>query len=245
MVSWTAASILATLVPAAKAARVAGDVTLEGILKSRSPAVTLSTILEKKTSSAVPNRLVDKVIAYLLLAGIVDHGLAVGEATAGTESEIGGDSTEAIPDHAPHADSTRSLDMSIMDDALAAAVQSSGVVAEVGRKGSASVDAGGTGVVTRNSGAPFSRNDVPTQLTQLEKEAAERKRKREKLVAELLAAEEEEAAFLASEARRRQTPPIRGRLDGVLSTSAGGAAGSREPIVIRTRQQALADGVTF
>ena len=66
MVSWTAASILATLVPAAKAARVAGDVTLEGILKSRSPAVTLSTILEKKTSSAVPNRLVDKVIAYLL-----------------------------------------------------------------------------------------------------------------------------------------------------------------------------------
>ena len=131
---------------------------MEGILKSRTPAVTLSTILEKKTSSAVPNRLVDKVIASLLLAGIVDHGLTVGEASVGAESDVAGDSTESMPDNAVRTEGTsQTMDMSTVDAALAAAVRATGVLAEVGRGREASPDVGETGRLPRNLSAPLSQ----------------------------------------------------------------------------------------
>ena len=77
MVTWSASSILAALSPAARTAvipREEGKATMEAILRGLRPGMSLGAYLAKSTSAPVASRLVDRVIAALLLAGVVEHG---------------------------------------------------------------------------------------------------------------------------------------------------------------------------
>jgi hypothetical protein len=221
---------------------------MEAILRGVKPTATLAAHLGKHTSAAVPGRLVDRVIATLIHAGVPDHGLSVGEADGSTESEAGGDLSESQHDVPPMVDPTPlTMDMTTVDKALAAAVRATGVLAEVGRPARREPVAEcvrapplpGIRLNGSQSGTPKqtpSRSDL---------EAADRKRRREKLAAELLAAEEEEAAIQAEETRLRLATSERAQRDQNTAdkNTVEGARGGSMPRAMR--QQTLTPDVTF
>jgi hypothetical protein len=243
MVTWTATSILAALSPAAKAAIIPkedGRMAMEAILRGTKPGGALGVYLGKHTSAAVPHRLVDRVIASLLLVGVVDHGLAVGDTDVSVESEVGVDLLDHHPDPLSAPDTSSSLDMSSVDTALAAAVRASGAMAEIGRAVRRVATSGGDNTLPPRNLPPQSQQvDNRLNLSQMEAEAAERRRKREKLTADLLAAEEEERVFLAEESRRRSTSLERGGGPRLVVDLSAPAAGGRDAPAARKRQQTL------